>query len=61
MNAHITSRHSTAPDPRGNVDAGELASPGGFYGQPLNVVVETNADVVGLSGSISLVVQMEKK
>ncbi len=25
MNAHIASRHSTAPDPRGNVDAGELA------------------------------------
>jgi len=24
MNAHIASRHSTAPDPRGNVDAGEL-------------------------------------
>ena len=25
MNAHIGSRHATAPDPRGNVDAGELA------------------------------------
>ena len=25
MNAHIASRHATAPDPRGNVDAGELA------------------------------------
>jgi 2-polyprenyl-6-hydroxyphenyl methylase/3-demethylubiquinone-9 3-methyltransferase len=24
MNAHSASRHSTAPDPRGNVDAGEL-------------------------------------
>lgn len=45
-----------------DIDDAELASPGSFYGVPLDVVVDTATDASpGLNGSISVVVRMEKK